>query len=72
MKSIKNIAACHILSVLLTVLFLAFLTTPVIAGDYAALKGVNGVNTVFDVSQESPKVANIVFWAVRDVYQKEA
>jgi len=72
MKSIKNIAACHILSVLLTVLFLAFLTTPVIAGDYAALKGVNGVNTVFDVSQESPKVANIVFWAVRDVYQNES
>ena len=72
MKSIKNIAVYRILPILFALLFLVFLTTPVIAGDYAALKGVNGVNTVFDVSQGSPKVANIVFWAVKDVYQNES
>ncbi|TAL15497.1 hypothetical protein EPN96_12710 [bacterium] len=42
------------------------------AGEYAALKGVNGLDTVFDVSQGNPKIANIVFWAVRDVYQEES
>ena len=60
------------MSALLAVLVLPVLATPVIAGQYAALKGVNGVNTVFDVSQASPKVANIVFWAVKDVYQNES
>ena len=48
------------------------LTTPVVAGDYAALKGVEGINAVFDVSQGSPTVSNIVFWAVKDVYQNES
>jgi len=72
MKNNKNITFHYILLVLFAVLCLAFMTAPVIAGDYAALKNVNGVNTVFDVTQESPKVANIVFWAVRDVYQNES
>ena len=72
MKNIKNITYHYILSVLFAVLCLAFITTPVIAGEYAALKNVNGVNTVFDVTQGSPKVANIVFWSVRDVYQNKS
>jgi intracellular sulfur oxidation DsrE/DsrF family protein len=72
MKSIKNIAFYHIMSVIFVALFLAFLATPAIAGEYAALKGVKGVNTVFDVTQASPKISNIVFWAVRDVYQNES
>ncbi len=72
MKSIKNIAVRRLLPFLLTVLLLTFAGAPAIAGDYAALKGVNGVNTVFDVSQQSPKVANLVFWAVRDVYQNQS
>ena len=72
LKKSKNIAVGTILSVPFAVLFLAFLVAPVIAGDYAALKGVNGVNTVFDVSQKSPKAANLVFWAVSDVFQNES
>ena len=72
MINIKKNALFHFLAVLLAGLILAFLATPVIAGDYAALKGVQGVNTVFDVSQGSPAVANIVFWAVKDVYQNES
>ena len=72
MKSIKNFTVFHILDALIVGLFIAFLATPVIAGQYAALKGVSGVKTVFDVSQGSPKVTNIVFWAVKDVYQNES
>ena len=72
MKNIKKSDAYNVLAALLVGLFITFLTTPVIAGQYAALKGVNGVNTVFDVSQGSPTVANIVFWAVKDVYQNES
>ena len=34
-----------------------------------ALKGVSQVKAVFDVSQPSAFVSNLVFWAVRDVYQ---
>lgn len=72
MKSIKNIVSCRTPSILLAVLFFTSLTTPVTAGDYAALKGVDGIDTVFDVSQGSPEVANIVFLAVKDVYQNES
>ena len=40
------------------------------AGGYDnALKGVKEVKAVFDVSQGSPKVSNIVFWAVQNVYE---
>ncbi|MGD9367310.1 MAG: DsrE family protein [Desulfobacteraceae bacterium] len=35
--------------------------------EYAALKGVKSVKTVFDVSLGSPETANVVFWAVKNV-----
>ena len=72
MKSIKLSYSYSILAALFIGLFITFLATPVIAGQYAALKGVSGVNTVFDVSQGSPMVSNIVFWAVKDAYQNES
>ena len=72
MRNIKIYNDNNMLASLLVGLFIIFLATPVIAGQYAALKGVNGVDTVFDVSQGTPKVANIVFWAVKDVYQNES
>ena len=72
MKSIKMYRVYTILAALFVGLFVTFAAIPVIAGQYAALEGVNGVNTVFDVSQGSPKVANIVFWAVKDVYQNDS
>lgn len=71
MKRFKNIAVCNLLFVPFVVFLLTLFTPPVIAGEYAALKGVSGLNTVFEVSQGTPKVANIVFWAVRDVHQNE-
>lgn len=47
---------------------MALIATPAISGDYAALDGVKRVKAVFDVSQGSPQTANLVFWAVNNVY----
>ena len=46
---------------------IALAAIPAMSGEYAALKGVKSVKTVFDVSQGSPQTANIVFWAVNNV-----
>jgi intracellular sulfur oxidation DsrE/DsrF family protein len=51
----------------ITSLFVSLMAFPAISGDYKALEGVESVKTVFDVSQGSPKTANIVFWAVNNV-----
>ena len=53
---------------------LALLMAPnAFAGGYDnALKGVKGVDVIYDVSMGDPAFNNIVFWAVRDVYQDEA
>ena len=54
------------------VVLLALMATQAVAGGYdAALKGVKGVNAVFDVSLGSPKMANLIFWAVKNVYEDE-
>ena len=34
-----------------------------------SLKDVNRYDTVFEVSQGNPKVANLVFWAVKNSYE---
>ena len=71
--NIYNSVAIRRVYPLAAVLFISMLMAiPAVSGEYNALKGVSGVNTVFDVSQGSPKVANIVFWAVRDLYQNES
>ncbi|MBI5017342.1 MAG: DsrE family protein [Deltaproteobacteria bacterium] len=57
----------------LTVLVATAAWAPVWADGYdAALKGVKRVDVVFDVSHGDPKSANVIFWAVRDVYKSEA
>jgi uncharacterized protein len=56
-----------------TALFiLVLMAIPAMSGEYVALKGVKGVKTVFDVSQGSPQVANIVFWAIRNVHDDKS
>ena len=58
---------------LLPVIALAVLAVPAAAGDYdSALKGVRGIKAVFDVSQGSPGVSNVIFWAVKNVYEDAA
>jgi intracellular sulfur oxidation DsrE/DsrF family protein len=55
--------------IIVTALFvLVLIAIPALSGEYLALKGVKGVKTVFDVSQGSPQVANVVFWAIRNVH----
>lgn len=39
------------------------------AGYDSALNGLNGYDAVFEVSQKNPKVANTVFWAVKNAYE---
>ncbi|MDW7710877.1 MAG: DsrE family protein [Deferrisomatales bacterium] len=46
--------------------------SPAAAQEYAAaLQGLERLDVVFDVAQGNPAAANVVFWAVRDVYQAE-
>jgi len=49
---------------------IVLMATPVLAAGYDnALKGVNSYDAVFEVTQGNPKVANIVFWAVKNSYE---
>ena len=50
----------------------ALIASPAASGEYAALDGVKRVKAVFDVSLGSPQMANLVFWAVNNVYQDES
>lgn len=50
--------------------FVALMSTPALAEGYDnALEGVNSYDAVFEVTQGSPKVANIVFWAAKNAYE---
>ena len=53
-----------------TVTFLALTYTSALAEGYGnALKGVRTFDAVYEVSQGDPKVANVIFWAIRDSYE---
>ncbi len=63
---------CHIACLLFAAAFLVLVLVPTFAlaeGYASALKGVKSYNAVFEVSQGDPKVANIVFWAVKNSYE---
>jgi len=68
---IKKYQTKHrIVSLLFAAAFVTLLSTPALAVGYdSALKGVNNYDAVFEVTQASPKVANIVFWAVKNAYE---
>ncbi len=66
----KSTSHAKVLLFLVSSLFLFFsITSTAMANDYKALQGVNQVKVVFDVSISSPKVSNLVFWAVKNVYE---
>lgn len=47
--------------------------SPAVADGYDnALKGVKGIKAVFDYSQGSPKMSNVIFGAVKGIYEDEA
>jgi intracellular sulfur oxidation DsrE/DsrF family protein len=68
---IANVRKTHnITCLLLATAFFAMLSTSALSAEYDnALKGVKSYNAVFEVTQENPKVANIVFWAVKNAYE---
>lgn len=69
----KNHSIFRRLSAIVVATFIiAFIAAPVAAGEYPALDGVKQIKVVFDVSVGSPKMANIVFWAVKNVYQDQS
>ncbi len=72
MKLIRKIVVRYLSISLLTTLFLAFINSPALSVEYDALKGVSKIKAVFDVSLGSPQKANLVFWAVRNVYDDKS
>jgi intracellular sulfur oxidation DsrE/DsrF family protein len=67
-KNLTQQIAC----LLFTVVLAASLSTSALANGYDnALKGVNSYDAVFEVSQGNPKIANLVFWAVKNAYEAD-
>ena len=62
----------HFYALAATLLCIVLIAIPAMSDEYPALKGVKGVKTVFDVSQGSPQVANVVFWAIRNVQEDKS
>lgn len=72
MKPIKKSVSLNFSAILLATFFMACISNLAIAEEgYNALNGVKQVNAVFDVTVGDPNRANVVFWAVRDVYANE-
>ena len=71
---IKNIRTSRrIVTLFFAAALVAMMVTSALAAGYDnALKGVNSYDAVFEVTQASPKVANIVFWAVKNSYEEAA
>lgn len=59
-------------TIMTTFLLIVLIAIPTMSNEYNSLKGVKGVKTVFDVSQGSPQMANIVFWAIRNVHDDKS
>ena len=62
----------HFLAIMVMTFTIALIAAPAASGEYAALDGVKQIKAVFDVSLGSPKTANIVFWAVKNVYEDKS
>jgi intracellular sulfur oxidation DsrE/DsrF family protein len=72
MKLVKKLVVYQLSIFLFTTMFVALIISPSVSAEYNALKGVNKIKAVFDVSMGSPQKANLVFWAVRNVYDDES
>ena len=68
----NNSRVRHFFAIMVVTFTIALIAAPAASGEYAALDGVKQVKAVFDVSLGSPQVANIVFWAVKNVYEDES
>ncbi|MGB2690352.1 MAG: DsrE family protein [Desulfobacterales bacterium] len=68
----NNAIVRHFFAIMVVTFTIALIASPAVSSQYAALDGVKQVKAVFDVSLGSPKMANIVFWAVKNVYEDES
>ena len=68
----NNAIVRHFFAIMVVTFTIALIASPAASSEYAALDGVKQVKAVFDVSLGSPKIANIVFWAVKNVYEDES
>jgi uncharacterized protein len=66
-RSIRSLTAITFFQALLVLSVI-----PATAGEYAALTGVKGLDSVFDVSLASPQMAAVMFPAILDVHQNQA
>lgn len=62
----------YFFAIMVATFTIALTAGPAAAEEYAALAGVQQVKAVFDVSVGSPQTANVVFWAVKNVYEDES
>ena len=70
MNNIYRLFTHNVLITLFLAVFIGLPFAPALAGEYDnSLKDVTGIKAVFDVSQGSAKVSNVVFWAVKNVYE---
>ena len=61
----------HLVCLSLAAAFVTMVSASALAVGYSnALQGVNSYDAVYDVTQASPKVSNIVFWAVKNSYEE--
>ena len=72
MNTRNNNVTRQIVCLFFTVVLAATLSTSALAGGYDnALKGVKNYDAVFEVSQGNPKIANLVFWSVKNAYEAD-
>lgn len=68
-KFYRSVRSLTVIVFSLAILVLSVI--PAAAGEYAALTGVKGLDSVFDFSLGSPEIAAVVFPAVLDVHQNQ-
>jgi intracellular sulfur oxidation DsrE/DsrF family protein len=68
-SSVQNVIS---LVTMVALFSIATASSAIADGTDNALKGVKGIKAIFDYSQGSPKVSNIVFGAVKDLYKNRA
>jgi len=70
MKKANKSLLRNVIPLLIVAAFITFHALPAVAAGYDnALKDVKGVKALFNVSLGSPEFSNIVFWAVKNVYE---
>ena len=68
-SSVRNVISLFTMVVLFSI---STASSAIADGSDSALKGVKGIKAIFDYSQGSPKISNIMFGAVKDLYENRA